>query len=79
MDIFTQPTDYGGERLGQPIDLAVIEDLHSTLSSTCEEALRWVDEPFDKAAHDIYLCFGEPELSLETGWKVFSKMSDLLQ
>ncbi len=79
MDIFTRPTAYGGQRLGQPIDQAVIADLQVTLSESHKEAFRRVDNEFAAIANEAYRAIGSPALSLETGWQAFSHSSVLLQ
>ncbi|KAJ7621922.1 hypothetical protein DFH06DRAFT_1009665 [Mycena polygramma] len=79
IEIYRNPARYGLAHLSTAVDQDAIDALRENLSYTREEALRWVPEPFDVAASEVYEEISSPKLEPRRGWEIFGQMAQLLQ
>lgn len=81
-DAAAHPQFYGGIDCLIRLPKDVISDLRQYLADEAgprEEFRRFYPEDFVPVAEEVYLSVGRPELSLLTAWRVFSKMSDVIE
>ena len=58
-----------------PVDKEVVRALRSQIPVSREEAMRWVDDDFDRLATQAYEAIGSPPLNkFLNGWRIFEAM-----
>ncbi len=61
------------------VDQPVIDALRDQIPISREEAMRWVDYTFEKAALTAYREIGEPSLgNISSSWEIFASMASLI-
>ncbi|KAK7046463.1 hypothetical protein R3P38DRAFT_2508022 [Favolaschia claudopus] len=78
IEIYRNPELYGLKRLGRKVDQETIDRLREDLPYSREEAMRWVPDSFDDAAHEAYVTLCSPKLEPRRGWEIFGQMAELL-
>jgi len=81
-DTAAHPQFYGGIDCLIRLPEDVISDLQQYLAGRVglrEDFWWFYPEDFVPVAKEVYLSVGCPELSLLTAWRVFTKMSDIIE
>jgi predicted RNase H-related nuclease YkuK (DUF458 family) len=81
IDAIQHPHLYGGMNCLIPVPVEAVQHLREYLTEEVgsrESHLNWVDEAFSTIAADVHQSIGNPIITFDNSWDIFSEMSHVM-